>query len=110
MTEEQRSLSERSEVALRLSENEARIADARKAVRRHSLFALCGLSPAAVLPILGLGADFGFEAAVLASVLVTGVESWRAVQAKADLREAEARRKELEERLAEPSQPGGPAG
>ena len=40
----------------------------------------------------GLG---GPEIAVIASAFVTGIESWRAVQARADQREAEEGRRRL---------------
>jgi hypothetical protein len=80
---------------IRLAEYDAQIADSKRKSRRHSLFAVLGLSPAALLPILGLGMDFGPEVAVAASVFVTGIESWRAVQARADQREAEEGRRRL---------------
>jgi hypothetical protein len=80
---------------IRLAEYDAQIAESQRQSRRHSLFAVLGLSPAALLPILGLGMDFGPEIAVVASVFVTGIESWRAVQARADQREAEEGRRRL---------------
>jgi hypothetical protein len=82
-------------IEIRLAEYDAQIAESKRKSRRHWLFATLGLSPAALLPILGLGMDFGPEIAVLATVFVTGIESWRAVQARADGKEAEEERRRL---------------
>lgn len=78
-----------------LREVEAQLARSRRARDRHAVFALLGLSPAAVLPMLGLAIDFGFEVVLIASVFVSGLESWRAVQSGADAREAEEERRRL---------------
>ena len=61
----------------------------RRSCRRHGIWALLGVSPAALLPILGLAVDFGGGVALAACVFVSGLESWRAVQAHADLKEAQ---------------------
>ena len=78
-----------------------RIESKRRAASRHSLFAILGVSPAWILPMAGLATDFGLGIAIVASVLITGLESWRADQARADLREAE----EAQQRLLEASAP-----
>ena len=72
-----------------LVELEAQIQERRRSARRHTLWAMLGVSPAGLLPMLGLGWDFGFGGVVVAGVFITGIEAWRAVQAHADLREAE---------------------
>lgn len=71
---------------------ESEIKALRRRKNRHTLFALLGVSPAAVFPMLGLAVDFGWEIVGVASVFVVGWEAWRAVEASADLREAELER------------------
>ena len=88
------------DLALDLQICEEEIAEHRRAARRHGLFTLLGASPASVLPMLGLAADFGFQMVVVASVFVAGLEAWRWVQARADQRTAEQKRERLVAKLS----------
>lgn len=84
-------------------ELQAEIYDKRRSARRHTLWASLGVSPAGVLPMLGLGWDFGIAAVVSVSVAVSGIEAWRAVQAWADVREAEESLRQLPPATSDPS-------
>lgn len=53
------------------------------AARRHGLWAVLGVSPAALVPLIATASDFGVTALVAGSILVTGVEAWRALRARA---------------------------
>jgi hypothetical protein len=80
--------------ALRESERqdlEERLRGARSAARRHGLWAVLGFSPGALIPMLGVLHEYGAAAAVAISVLVVGVEAWRAVQAHMDAAELAAK-------------------
>ena len=74
---------------------EGEIRELRRKKTRHSVFALAGLSPVALLPMIGLAADYGAEVALVLSVFVMGWEGWKAVQAGADIREAESEMRQL---------------
>lgn len=90
------------ERALLLSQRddlEERLRVRRRAARRHTLWAVLGVSPATLIPLLAAVHDFGPEIAGFAAVLVLGVEGWRAVQARADVREIEAALEEVDAAL-----------
>lgn len=63
----------------------------RVAARRHGLWAMVGLSPAAVVPLIVTAHEFGIVVASACTVFVSGVEAWRAIQAHMDAQECEAR-------------------
>lgn len=81
---------------------EARIHEAKREATRHGLFTLLGASPATLIPMLGVGVDFGMGALLAASVLVSGLEGWRWFRADREVKQAEADR----ERLAGEQAPG----
>ena len=81
--------------AHRLEECETRIAESRKAAKWHGLFAVLGVSPASLVPMVGLGVDFGAVAILGASAAVVGLESWRYFRARGELRDAESERERL---------------
>lgn len=62
----------------------------RKAARRHGLWAVLGLSPAAVVPLILTAHELGIAIAAGCTVFVSGVEAWRAIQAHMDAKECEA--------------------
>ena len=78
--------------ATQLADCEARMEAARKAANRHGLFALLGVSPASLLPMIGLGIDFGAMAILGAGAVVVGLETWRWARARAEYRAAEEER------------------
>lgn len=67
------------------------LGERRKAARRHGLWAILGLSPAAVVPFIATAHEFGIALASACTVFVSGIEAWRAFQAHMDARECEAR-------------------
>ena len=81
--------------ALRLEECEARIEESRKAAKWHGLFAVLGVSPASLIPMVGLGIDFGALAIVGVSAFVVSLETWRYLRARSEVREGEAERDRL---------------
>jgi hypothetical protein len=88
---------------LAVREVEAEVGERRRAARWHTLWAFLGVSPAGALPMLGLGWDFGFGGVMMAGILITGIEAWRAVQAQADRREAEERLRQLRAEAPNPA-------
>ena len=56
--------------------------DAQRKSRRHLRWALLGLSPAALIPFVGLLAEGSFGLIVVLVVLVLLVEGWRYLQAE----------------------------
>jgi hypothetical protein len=71
----------------------------RKAARRHGLWAVLGLSPAAVVPFILTAHELGIAVAVGCTVFVSGVEAWRAIQAHMDAEECDATLQEAEGKL-----------
>jgi hypothetical protein len=62
----------------------------RKAARRHGLWAVLGLSPAAFVPLILMAHELGIAIAAGCTFFVSGVEAWRAFQAHMDAKECEA--------------------
>lgn len=56
--------------------------DAQRRSKRHLMWALLGLSPAALIPFMGLLAEGSFGLIVVLVVLVLLVEGWRYVRAE----------------------------
>lgn len=67
-----------------IRELEGRVASKRKASRRHTVWALLGVSPGALLPFGALLGESALGAAVILGVLVTATEAWRALRARAE--------------------------
>lgn len=63
----------------------------RMAARRHGLWAVLGLSPAAIVPFIATAHEFGIAAASACTIFVSGMEAWRAIQAHMDAKEYEAK-------------------
>ena len=82
----QRDGSEASRLAVELRDWDERIKSAQRAADRHGAFALLGVSPASVLPMLGMGIDFGAAALIGASVVVGGLETWRWIRSRSQVR------------------------
>lgn len=59
----------------------------RSAAHRHALWAMLGVSPGAVIPLLASFHEMGMVALAIGVLLVTGVEAWRAIQARMDAAE-----------------------
>ena len=74
---------EASEAAELAVEIEAR----EQAARRHTLWALLGVSPAGLIPLLAASSDFGVAALLTGAVCITGIEAWRALRARAEAAE-----------------------
>lgn len=89
---------EATQLARQLDACGSRIELARKAAHRHGIFALLGVSPASILPMVGLGIDFGRIGLLGATLVVGGLETWRWVRARAELRDAKAERTRILER------------
>lgn len=83
-----------------------RIAAGEKSARWHGIFALLGASPAALLPMVGIGIDFGPMAVLAASACVVGIEAWRYRRAQAEVEDAMEERARLLE--AADQNPGAP--
>jgi len=64
-----------------------RLQERRRAARRHTFWAAMGVSPAALIPVLGTLNELGMGLAVSLSAVVMVVEAWRAQRAT---READA--------------------
>ena len=77
---------------------EEQVRAARSAARRHTLWAVLGVSPGAAIPLRLSVHELGLAMIVVFSVFVTGVERWRALQARMDA-------VELRQRLLEISSP-----
>ncbi len=78
-----------------IRELEGRLASKRKASRRHTVWALLGVSPGALLPFGALLGESALGAAVILGVLVTATEAWRAVRARAEATKLEMALKRL---------------
>jgi hypothetical protein len=89
---------ERSLLEMDIRELEEQVRAARSAARRHTLWAVLGVSPGAVIPLLLTIHELGMAVIGAFSVFVAGVESWRAIQARMDAAE-------LQERLSSLSSP-----
>ena len=85
-----------------------RIKAAEKASSRHGIFALLGASPATLLPMLGVGIDFGPMALLAASACVVGLEGWRYFRAQAEVRDALEERARLTAAVDEDRSFSGP--
>lgn len=72
----------------------------RSAARRHRLWAVLGVSPGALIPLLVSVRELGAAGAVALSVLVVGVEAWRWIRAGMDAARLEARLDETRRRLS----------
>lgn len=72
-----------------IRELEERVISRRRAGRRHTIWALLGLSPGALLPFAALLSESAISGAVALVVLVTGTEIWRAKKAERDAKRAE---------------------
>jgi len=71
----------------------------RRAARRHTLWAILGVSPTTLIPLLAAVHDFGPEIVGVAAVVIVAIEGWRAVRARTDAREIEAALEEVEASL-----------
>ena len=78
---------------------ETRLETARREQRRHTLWALLGVSPAA-LPILFAVGDRGAAAVAVATVGIFAVEGWRAFTSGREARRIEIRLLEVSEGIA----------
>jgi len=78
-----------------------RLAERRAAARRHGTWALLGLSPAALIPLVLWGNEYGVIGAVAASALVTITETWRAFKAGRDADRIEVRLAGVEDEVDE---------
>jgi hypothetical protein len=70
----------------------------RASARRHALWALLGVSPGALVPLVGSAAEFGFAGLLAIGVAVFGIEGWRSIRAS---REAAKLERQLEQLDAE---------
>jgi hypothetical protein len=93
--------------ALEREDLESRLETARRRERRHLLWMVLGISPAAVVPALGLLREGSLGLLVLLAVLVTATQwvSWTRAS-----KEAEALEEEMEQRQTRPRLPGSPDG
>jgi len=84
---------------------EAEIDKREAAARRHAFWAVLGVSPGAVIPLLFTVSEVGAAALVAGVVAMTGMEAWRAHKARRDVG---ALRRDLEElrRLPPPAEIG----
>ncbi len=71
------------------------IQDREVAHQRHMMWAVLGVSPGAVIPLLVSMSRIGVAALVGAVFLMTGVEAWRAIKAKREVAALKATFKEL---------------
>lgn len=73
------------------------LAAARKAEVRHAVRCMIGVTPAAVIPLVGLALEGNVALMVLLCVLVVFVEGWRWIAAGRKVRRLEAALAEVEE-------------
>lgn len=71
----------------------------RRASRRHTLWAVLGVSPGAIVPLLAVASEFGITVVAALSFFVAAVEAWRAVQARADAQEIEEKLRQVSSAL-----------
>ena len=76
--------SEAEELAIELEKRE-------RAARRHTIWAVLGVSPAGLIPLIAATNDFGVAALVVGVVCITGIEAWRAAKARGDASELRAK-------------------
>ena len=76
-----------------------RLGSRRAAVRRHTLLALLGVSPAVLFPVLANFGDSGIAFLAVVISLMMGLEASRAVRAKRDVAELKRALVRLEQQL-----------
>lgn len=65
------------------------------AVRRHTFWAVLGVSPGAAIPLLMTFGDVGVTAVLVGMAAMTGLEGWRALRARKDVTNLETQMHEL---------------
>lgn len=75
-----------------------RLAAARKEERRHLIWCVLGMSPAALVPFLGLALEGNVALMALLCALVVLVEGWRGVRSGREARQLELALADLEDR------------
>lgn len=78
---EREDIGQRGLVESERADLEAAIEEARAAGRRHTTWALLGMSPGALVLIIAAGHEYGVVAALLASLGISGIEVWRGLKA-----------------------------
>ena len=71
------------------------IQERESAHRRHLMWAVIGVSPGAVIPLLVSMSQVGATALVGGAFLMTAVEAWRAIKAKREVAELKVTLNEL---------------
>lgn len=92
------------------AELESAVRRKRAAARRHGLWALLGISPAAAIPLLGTTAEFGVAGLLAIGAAVFAIEGWRSIRANRAANELEREMGDLDAEIRALSPPPPHAG